>query len=121
MAGSLLTFTYTDDAGNLWIIRRDESNVKAVNGAGTAFADTSVLFDIPRNLQPRVASYRSADGFIQRDIVVLDQTIFAGLDGSSTIVDQVSGETLTLRLKKGEQVAVPAYTDTGLDDGTTPN
>jgi len=117
MAGSLKFFTYTADDGSLFAALRDESNVEAVNTSGVVLISSNAKYKVPSNVQPRSAVFVDLTGRIRRDIIVLNPTAYAALDGSSTIVDQVSGETLRLKLKKGERLTLPNLVDTGLNDG----
>lgn len=116
MAGSLRGFPYTADDGTTWALLNDESNVERVNGTGNALT-AAQKYKIPRNLKPRVAVYQNGAGTIRRSVVVLTPATFNGLTAASTLIDQVSGETLQLRLKKGEVVSLLPLTDTGLTDG----
>lgn len=116
MAGSLRGFPYTADDGTSWALLRDESNVEAVNGGGNPLTATQ-KYKAPSNLRVRTATYANTAGTIRRKVPVLTAAIFGALTPSSTIVDQVSGETLQLRFTEGERVSLLPLTDTALTDG----
>lgn len=116
MAGSLRGFPYTADDGTSWAILRDESNVEAVNGGGNPLT-AAQKYKAPSNLRLRSATYANAEGTIRRKVPVLTAATFAALTPASTIVDQVSGETLQLRFTEGERVSLLPLTDTALNDG----
>ena len=117
MAGSLKGFRYTADDGTTWALFADESNIEAVNTGVGGILTPADKYKIPKNLTPRTAVFVSADGLIRREIVVLTSATFGALDATSTIVDQVSGLTLNLKLTKGERVQLVSLSDTGLLDG----
>lgn len=117
MAGSMKFWTYTADDGELFAAYRDESNIEAANTGGTILISTAVTYKIPSNLRPRYAVFISNDGRIRRNVTILNPTAYAALTASSTIVDQVSGETLRLKFKEGERITLPTLQDTGLNDG----
>lgn len=117
MAGSLMFYTYTADDGTPFACQRDESNVEDANTGGTIIISSAVKYKIPSNLKPRSAVFADTTGRIRRDIVIMNATAYAALDGSSTITDQTSGEVLRLKLKKGERLTLPTLQDTGLNDG----
>jgi hypothetical protein len=119
MPGSLKYFVYTCDeinGGESFAIKLDESNTIAVNGSdGDYTGSPSLLYEIPRNLRPRVANYINA---IRRiSIVILDPAT----EVPSTIPDPVvSGDgTMSLLSIRGERLRRPIAADTGQDDGTT--
>lgn len=116
MAGSLRGFPYTADDGTTWALLRDESNVEAVNGAGNPLT-AAQKYKAPSNLRVRTATYANTAGTIRRKVPVLTPAIFGALTPSSTITDQVSGETLQLRFTEGERVSLLPLTDTALNDG----
>ena len=117
MAGSLKFFTYTADDGSLFAAFRDESNIEAINTEGTVLISSNAKYKIPSNLKPRSAVFVDLTGRIRRDIIVLNPASYAAIVGSTTITDQVSGETLRLKQKKGEVVTLPSLNDTALNDG----
>ena len=120
MAGSLKYFVYTYDSGDDYAIKRDESNLEAVNGAIQDFPTGAAptRLELPRNITPRYATYVSPDGNVRRNIVCLTQSIYNGLEtGAPTIVDDTSGLTLELKTKIGERIRLPFGADTGLIDG----
>lgn len=117
MAGSLKFFTYTADDGETFALFRDESNIEAANSGGAILITTAVKYKVPSNLRPRTAVFVDLTGRIRRDVVILNPTAYAALTQASTIVDQVSGETLRLKKLKGEEVTLPTLNDTALNDG----
>lgn len=117
MAGSLKFFTYTADDGTTFAALRDESNIEAANEGGTIVISTAAKYKVPSNLRPRSAVFVDNTGRIRRDVTIMNPTAFAALTSASTIVDQVSGETLRLKMKKGEVLTLPNLQDTGLNDG----
>lgn len=118
MAGSIKWFVYTADDGEDFAYKADESNTEAVNGGTQDFPNTPpTKYALPRNVKPRTLVYRNTAGTIVRPVVALTESIFANADSAvPTIVDQVSGETLSLRRKVGEVISLPFGADTGLDD-----
>ena len=119
MAGSRKWFVYTTDAGDDFAISLDESNTESLNGGVQDFPNVApTQYALPRNIKPRTVTYRNAAGTIARKVVGLTATIFGNaVTGAPTIVDQVSGETLTLYRRVGEVVSLPFGADTGLTDG----
>jgi hypothetical protein len=118
MAGSLKWFIYTTDNGQDFALWADESNLEVVNGGTQDFPNNgTVLYALPRNVKPRKIRFRNAAGTVQRNIVALTPTIFAGVSGTSSYTDPVSGETLIIAGKVGEAIRVPIGIDTGLIDG----
>lgn len=120
MAGSIKWFVYTDDLGNDWGIKRDESNIEAVNAGTQDMPDSNGVADfaLPSNLKPRYARYSNVNNTISRSIVILTPTIFEGVvSGVPSIVDAVSGQTLYLRERVGERLTRLFGVDTGLNDG----
>ena len=117
MAGSLKFFSYTADDGSVFAALRDESNVEAANEGGSIIITSAAKYKIPSNLRPRSAVFVDNTARIRRDVVIMNPTAFAALTSASTIVDQVSGETLRLKMKKGEVLTLPNLQDTGLNDG----
>lgn len=117
MAGSLKFWTYTADDNSIFAAYRDESNIEEANEGGTILISTAAKYKIPSNLTPRSAVFVDLTGRIRRDIIILNPTAYAALDGSSTITDQTSGEVLRLKLKKGERLTLPTLNDTALNDG----
>lgn len=118
MAGSLRAFRYTGDDGETWALLRDESNIEAVNGEGGNITSAE-KYKVPSNLKPRSATYANTEGTIRRTVPVLTAATFNGLAPGATITDQVSGDTLQLRFKKGEIVSLLPINDTALNDGDT--
>lgn len=117
MAGSIRFFKYTADDGSTWAAQRDESNVEAVNSGVGIVITPAEKYKIPSNLKPRAAVYVDLTGRIRREIIVLTPAVFAALDATTPITDQVSGETLRLKYTKGERVTLPSLSDTALNDG----
>lgn len=121
MAGSIKWFVYTDDGGNNYAIKLDESNTEAVNGSAQDFLpDATLTAGVPRNIKPRFVTYANIDRTRNIRCVPLTQTIYAGiLNGNiPTIPDPITvGESLSLIRLDGEKRTLPFGQDTGLDDG----
>lgn len=117
MAGSIRFFRYTADDGTTFAAQRDESNVEAINSGVGGIITPAEKYKIPSNLTPRSAVYTDTTGRIRRDIIVLTPAVFAALDATTPITDQVSGELLRLKFKKGERLTLPTLNDTALNDG----
>lgn len=117
MAGSIRGFRYTADDGTTWALLGDESNIESVNSGVGGILTPAEKYKVPKNLTPRKAVYTSTDGLVRREIVVLTPATFAALTATDTIVDQVSGLTLNLKLTKGERVALVSLSDTAILDG----
>lgn len=118
MAGSMRWFLYTaNDGVSQFAIYADESNTRAVNATAPAPAAANI-YAIPRNLQPRYVTYKSADGNITRKCYALTT---AALEASPVQFDDpVSGLTLGRANLRGENIRLPSTVDTGLTDGTQP-
>lgn len=128
MAGSIKYFVYTDDNGSDWALRRDESNVEALNGGTQDYSGStpaSVRYELPRNVKPRYVRYVSADGKIARNVVALTPTIYSGastnaptIQASVDLATDASGSvTLYYKERVGERLRLPIAIDTGLTDG----
>lgn len=120
MAGSLKFFKYTADDGTTFAVARDESNIEAINAGIGGIITPAEKYKLPSNVKARTAVYANIAGTVRREITVLTQATFAALDATSPIVDQVSGDNLFLKLKKGERLTLPNLADTGLNDGDAP-
>lgn len=117
MAGSIRFFRYLADDGSTWAAQRDESNVEAINPGVAGIITPAEKYKIPSNLKPRTAVYVDLTGRIRREIIVLTPDVFAALNATTPITDQVSGESLRLKYTKGERVTLPSLSDTALNDG----
>ncbi len=120
MAGSLKWFQYTTDSGDDFGIYMDESNGEAVGNADFApLVSDSVIYALPRNVQPRTALYRSIDGKVSRRIAVTDPAAtVASLPAALTVaaIDGNPAYQLNLTLFRGEEVKRIVGFDSGLDD-----
>lgn len=120
MAGSKKWFVYTDDLAREWAINMDESNGEAVSNPDYTDTDLTILDELPRNIKPRIAIYRSLDARFTRRIVVCDGTeTVLTLPGTITVQDG-SGGTVSAILTtfQGEKrTRIPFDTDTGINDG----
>jgi hypothetical protein len=121
MAGSRKWFEYTSNAGTVFALNGDESNIEAVNGAtGDYGAASTVQVALPRNITPRAAVYTSTDGTRSIRCYVLTAAAFnTVLTDQPTIDDPLqTGQTLTLsRLEPETITLLPIAADTGINDG----
>lgn len=121
MAGSIKWFVYTDDAGDDWAIKLDESNTEAVNGLTQDLIDgASVPNAVPRNIKPRFVRYTNSARTRTIKVTVLTPSIYAGIinGGVPTIADPIAGTgNLGLINTTGERRTFPIPLDTGLTDG----
>jgi hypothetical protein len=121
MAGSNKWFVYTTDAGTDFALYADESNTEAVNGATQDYvAGVAIQYALPKNVTPRTAYYRSADGNRTIKCYALTQTIYGGIPANVTSIgDPITpGSTLGLiRLRPEVIKRLPFAGDTGLNDG----
>lgn len=120
MAGSIKWFEYTTDDDETFAIRMDESNGEAVGNADYT-ATSTAIFALPRNVQPRVARYVSADTLFTRTVPVTSNTASAGTL-PATISAEITGSatpmTLSLASFTGEKfTALPRAADTAQLDG----
>jgi hypothetical protein len=120
MAGSLRNFQYTDDSGQIWLFKGDESNVEGVNVAAANIAAANASRPgIPRNIKPRRVFYTNSDR--TRTLGVIASTVAIYNTPPNTIPDGVAGTgTLTLARKTPERVKLYPNIDTGLLDGDNP-
>lgn len=122
MAGSVKWFVYTDDFGNVFALKADESNVEAIMGTTGDFAvDTAAIrYTMPTNLNPRYALYGNATRTRTIKVPVLQAATYESLlVDTPTITDPIAGTgDLTLIQLIPEKITVlPQAGDTGLTDG----
>ena len=122
MAGSNKWFVYTTDDGTDFALQLDESNTEAVNGATQDYVPAvAIKYNLPKNVRPRTAYYRSADGNRTIKCVALTQTIYAGIPANvSSISDPIAGGAATLgliRIRPEVITRLPFAGDTALTDG----
>lgn len=116
MPGSNKYFVYTCDeinGGQSFALKRDESNLEAVNGSeGDYTGDPVLLYELPRNIKPRRANY--ANSVRRTSIVILDPAI----EPPATIADPVvaGAGTMNLLSVTGEYLRRPVAADTGQTD-----
>lgn len=75
MAGSKKYIKYFDNAGNPWALLRDESNVEGVIATDASIDITAAdvgthKWLVPRNLEPRVAFFKSTTTTKRREVVI---------------------------------------------------
>jgi len=121
MAGSLKWFVYTDDRGNDFALKLDESNTEAVNGSSQDFIDGNALVNaLPRNIKPRRLYYSNISRTRTISCVALTPTIYTGAltGGVPTISDPLTANAdLSLVRGRGEEIRIPFAFDSGLQDG----
>lgn len=117
MAGSRKWFKYTTDSGQVFAVNMDESNGEAVSNPDFGTTDTGVVtFALPRNVQPRTATYRSFDGRESANVIVCSNT--ATIANIPEQITLSSGTTANLSQFVGEVFRpIPIAVDTGLNDG----
>jgi hypothetical protein len=117
MAGSIRWFTYTDDYGDQWAIKRDESLTELVNGdVGGTIADFPTL---PAAIQPRYARYINPSGLGSRTVTILDPNLIGSLVPNFEDVQAAPPRPFHLSFIGGENRTVVLSTDTRLIDGDT--
>jgi hypothetical protein len=114
--GSRKWFKYTTTLGDneVFAVNRDESNTEAVNGSSYDFATGDngvVIYALPRNLTPRRARYRTADGTRNILVTVLNEDV----EPPATI--DYGGTTLSFAGTIPERIVQPVAFDSGLNDG----
>lgn len=127
MAGSLKYFIYDDDFGGEWAMERDESNLEAVIVDPTAVDVTPAnvstrQYTIPKNIKPRVATYKSTTTVAVRRVTIPTLALYQDLVNSvvANILRQFTdgGETFVLSGVTPERIKpVVVAEDTGLTDG----
>lgn len=119
MVGSMKFFVYTDDFGEDWGAKLDESNTEAVNGAIQDFPDVApTIYTLPRNIKPRQLVYATADRTIVRRVVALTRAIYDGAPQNlGTVNFGVPAGTLRLIDRIPEDINAPFGLDTAQDDG----
>lgn len=119
MAGSIKTFEYTTDGGDVFAIEMDESNGEALSNQDYTDVSTAVYY-LPRNIKMRKARYRSSDGLTARNIPVTSNTATSTTLPSTIDVADGNGGTISLTLTgfNGESTRIlPKAADTGITDG----
>lgn len=127
MAGSLKWTRYITDDGQLWGLIRDESNVEnaiVADGDADIPTGTTTVYSVPRNVQPRFATYKSQTTVRVRRITIPTRAQYDALaagDGAianRTFADSETGETFELQSLTPERLRPIVFSaDTGLNDG----
>lgn len=117
MAGSIKNFKYTTDSGDVFAVSMDESNGEALSNPDFGPLDEGVIgYKLPRNVQPRRATYRTPNGLESARIIVCSNTATVATLPSEVTLS--SGSLARLTQFEGEVVRpVPQAVDTGLTDG----
>jgi len=120
MAGSLKYFKYTTNGGTDYAIRMDESNGEAVGNTDLVSTDLPIA-GLPRNIKPRYALYRSADGLTTRKIPITANNVdLEDLTASFSVPPATVGGTAVTVLRQsliGEVQRPVTDIDTGQTDG----
>jgi len=120
MAGSLKYFKYTTNGGTDYAIRMDESNGEAVGNTDLVSGDLPIA-GLPRNIKPRYALYRSADGLTTRKIPITANNVdLEDLTASFSVPPATVGGTAVTVLRQsliGEVQRPVTDIDTGQTDG----
>lgn len=128
MSGSLKAFRYFTDAGDLYAIQADESNVEGVHITPpdvTSANESDTPYTVPRNVTPRFARYKSTTTEHVRKVPIMSPSIFGELkakdytNANRTFTENVGGTVLTFALENltAERIRVVKADDTGLNDG----
>lgn len=120
MAGSLKFFKYTTQGGTNYALKMDESNGEAVGNTDLVSGDLPIAA-LPRNIRPRYALYRSADGLTTRKIPITANNVdLADLPASFVVPSPLVGGTDITVLRQsfvGEVQRPVTDIDTAQTDG----
>lgn len=124
MAGSLKYFVYTTDTNNDFGILQDEDWGELMSNPDVA-TNPAGVYGLPRNLEPRYATYRSVSGKRSVRIVISDPAVSTDDLPSTLVVTPARGESsddaddnaMYLSALKGEQYTPIIAIDTGIQDG----
>lgn len=127
MAGSLKWTRYITDDGQVWGLIRDESNVESVvvaDGDTDIATGSTVVYAVPRNVEPRFATYKSQTTVKVRKITIPTRDQYDALAVNNTAIsnrvftDADLGETFELQSVTPERIRPIVFSqDTGLNDG----
>ena len=128
MSGSLKYLKYDADDGSTWAHLGDESNHEAIVADDVAIdvtlADVAAYkYWIPGNIEPRRATYKSADGLQTRKMIVPTPALYQDLAsgaGLTTLRQYTDANAVTFTLVglSPERIRpVVIHQDTGLQDG----
>lgn len=120
--GSQRSFAYTDDGGNVFAIRADESNVELVNNTNGTFAPAGSTSP-PKDLRLRYVLLRGSNGSTKK-VPVLSPTIYNDITISQSFAAPAVGEenptgtAFVVVQKIPERILRrPVSIDTGKNDG----
>lgn len=114
MAGSMSWQVYTTDDGQSFAIYCDLSNAIAANASASTTPQNLPTYGLPRNVKPRYALFKSADGYTTRKVPLLTPTDFAALTAGAAFNTNPGGVNVVLETKIGEKVRIPKQFDSGL-------
>ena len=122
MAGSMKYVSYTDDLDKKWALKHDESNWEAINGDTADITPANIaahLYEVPGNIIPRFATFRSTTTTKVRRIVLATRSVYTTyIQGGGDREFTEDGETFALVGVTPEFMRPLVFAaDTGLNDG----
>jgi hypothetical protein len=125
MSFSKRWFPYTDDAGTVFAVLRDESNTELVSTTADTATVPAGTTPLASGITARYVTLRNADGQF-KDCTVLTSAEFVAISNgdafAGTVYDNAAAATSWVCVRKTPEIArrQPFAMDTGLTDGDNP-
>lgn len=123
---SMRWYPYTADNGDVYAVKRDESNTELVSSTADDKVVTAGMVPLPRGIRPRSVVVSAAITGQQKECVLLTQAEYAALSVGDTFIgtgnDGVAVATVYTLIRKNPELIrrQPVSFDTGINDGDNP-